>query len=76
MKEHVCTLPNDPATMQFITSVMSLKDLTFKEIWINLFRTSNRTPKTKIFLDSMAAVFAKRRRHAAHKYWWIDHTPL
>ncbi|XP_076235072.1 potassium/sodium hyperpolarization-activated cyclic nucleotide-gated channel 1 [Calliopsis andreniformis] len=71
MKQHVCALPKAADSVYLMFT--GVENLSFKQLWINMFKISRNTPRTKMYLDSMAAVFAERRRHAASKYWWIIH---
>lgn len=51
----------------------AVKPLTFKNVWITWCDINKHTPKSKLYMDSMATITAERARHAAFKYWWIIH---
>ncbi|XP_053985509.1 potassium/sodium hyperpolarization-activated cyclic nucleotide-gated channel 2-like [Hylaeus volcanicus] len=73
MKEHVCGLPKNREDFHHLDSKINIKDHTFNRVLTNLFKISENSPRSKIFLDSLAAVSVESRRHAALKYSWIIH---
>ncbi|XP_076666394.1 potassium/sodium hyperpolarization-activated cyclic nucleotide-gated channel 4 [Andrena cerasifolii] len=73
MKEHACTLPTNGESFDFSGNATNSKNLIFKQAWMNVCRIGENTPRTKMYLASMAAVSAERRRHAALPHWWIVH---
>ncbi|XP_068982398.1 potassium/sodium hyperpolarization-activated cyclic nucleotide-gated channel 1-like [Bombus flavifrons] len=68
VKPHICALKNSDKYYMFGSD----EDITCKNIWINMFQINGKTPRAKIFFDSMAHVCAERRRHALI-HWWIIH---
>ncbi|XP_043255158.1 potassium/sodium hyperpolarization-activated cyclic nucleotide-gated channel 1-like [Colletes gigas] len=73
MREHVCGLSKSLENMHQFGSVINMKDVTYHQLWMNLFKISGNTPRSRLFLDSMAAVAAECTRHAALKHSWIIH---
>ncbi|XP_050487368.1 potassium/sodium hyperpolarization-activated cyclic nucleotide-gated channel 1-like [Bombus huntii] len=68
VKPHICALKNSDKYYMFGSD----EDITCKNIWINMFQINGKTPRAKIFFDSMAHVCAERRRHALI-HWRIIH---
>ncbi|XP_076392816.1 potassium/sodium hyperpolarization-activated cyclic nucleotide-gated channel 4 [Megachile rotundata] len=71
MKQHICGLRLREKSP--ITRATSFKDLKFIDVWQHMFEIHVETPRTMMYMHSLAAVGAERRRHAALSYWWIIH---
>lgn len=71
MREHLCGLPKTDVSR--LATVASVKDLSCKDVWMHMFQINVHTPRTKMFMQSLAAVSAERRKHANLKHWWIIH---
>ncbi|XP_076226436.1 potassium/sodium hyperpolarization-activated cyclic nucleotide-gated channel 2 [Nomia melanderi] len=73
MSEHNCELSRNSTNLRVSSSMMKGRKYTMKEKLTRMFNVSANTPKSRMYLDSMAATFAEGRRHAALEYWWIIH---
>ncbi|XP_034177734.1 potassium/sodium hyperpolarization-activated cyclic nucleotide-gated channel 1 isoform X2 [Osmia lignaria lignaria] len=71
MREHICGLPKTEVSR--LATAASVKDLGCKDVWMHMFQINVHTPRTKMFMHSLAAVSAERRKHANLKHWWIIH---
>ncbi|CAK9814020.1 Potassium/sodium hyperpolarization-activated cyclic nucleotide-gated channel 4 [Anthophora quadrimaculata] len=72
MKEHICALKHRTSSDP-LDSTIAKRSLTCTEAWFHMFEINRNTPRTKMYIDSMAAFSAERRRHAELKLRWIIH---
>ncbi|XP_017789769.1 PREDICTED: potassium/sodium hyperpolarization-activated cyclic nucleotide-gated channel 3-like, partial [Habropoda laboriosa] len=54
-------------------STIAAKNFSCKEAWFHMFKINRNTPRTKMYIDSMAAFSAEKRRHAELNFKWIIH---
>ncbi|XP_076289994.1 potassium/sodium hyperpolarization-activated cyclic nucleotide-gated channel 1 [Lasioglossum baleicum] len=73
MAEHNCGLSSHLQNKHMSSSMAKGKRYILLEKFKRLFNVSANTPKTNLYLHSMAAAFAEERRHDALPYWWIIH---
>ncbi|XP_015439732.1 PREDICTED: LOW QUALITY PROTEIN: potassium/sodium hyperpolarization-activated cyclic nucleotide-gated channel 4-like [Dufourea novaeangliae] len=73
MSDHNCELPKYTERLRVSYSMKKVKKYTFGERFKCMFNISMNTPKSRLYLDSVAAAFAEGRRPSGFQYWWIIH---
>ncbi|XP_078038495.1 potassium/sodium hyperpolarization-activated cyclic nucleotide-gated channel 1 [Augochlora pura] len=73
ISDHNCDLKRNSDELRLSASMVKGHRFKFQDKVKRMFNVSVNTPKTHMYLDSMAATLAEGRRHAALRYWWIIH---